>query len=44
MPFAPMWTKILLSLIIPDVARLSNAYVESYFNVVKKKILQGEVN
>jgi len=33
-----------LSLVISDVARLSNAYVESYFNVVKKEILQGEVN
>jgi len=44
MPFAPMWTSILLSSVIPGVARLSNAYVESYFNIVKKEILQGEVN
>jgi len=46
MPFAPMWTSILLSFspVISDVARLSNAYVESYFNIVKKEILQGEVN
>ena len=44
MAFAPMWTSILLSSIIPDVSRLSNVYVESYFNIVKKEILQGEVN
>jgi len=44
MPFAPMWTSILLSLVKPNIARLSNAYVESYFNIVKKEILQGEVN
>jgi hypothetical protein len=37
MPFASMWTSILLSSITPDVSRLSNAYVESYFNIVKKK-------
>ncbi|EFN77632.1 120.7 kDa protein in NOF-FB transposable element, partial [Harpegnathos saltator] len=44
MPFVPMWSSILLSQIVPNVARLSNAYVESYFNVVKKDILQGQVN
>lgn len=44
MPFVPMWTSILLSLVTPNIARLSNAYVESYFNIVKREILQGEVN
>lgn len=43
-PFAPMWTSILLSLVTPNIARLSNAYVERYFNIVKTEILQGEVN
>lgn len=44
MPFVPMWSSILLSQIVSNVARLSNAYVESYFNVVKNGILQKDVN
>lgn len=36
MPFAPMWSALLLQLVTPGTIRLSNANVESFFNIVKK--------
>lgn len=44
MPFVPMWSALLLKQVSPDIIRLSNANVESYFNIVKKYVLNGEVN
>lgn len=45
MPFVPMWSALLLKMVTPDTLRLSNAAtVESYFNIIKKYVLNGEVN
>lgn len=44
MPFAPMWSALLLKLVTPDTIRLSNANIEGFLNIVKKYILNGEVN
>lgn len=44
MPFVPMWSALLLKHVVPDRARLSNANVECYFNLVKRDVLEGKVN
>lgn len=44
MPFVPMWSALLLKIVTPNIFRLSNANIEGYFNIVKKYVLNGEVN
>jgi len=44
MPFAPMWTAVLLKLVTSGISRISNANVESFFNIVKHNILNSETN
>lgn len=44
MPFLPIWSCVLFPLLDLDISRLSNAYAESYFNVIKKYLLVNQKN
>ncbi|KAK0169338.1 hypothetical protein PV327_011640, partial [Microctonus hyperodae] len=44
MPFAPMWSALLLKVVAPTVNRLNNANIEGYFNIMKKYVLNNEGN
>ena len=44
MPFACVWSGILISRKFPEISRISNAYAESHFNVVKHEVLKHEKN
>ncbi|XP_048512535.1 uncharacterized protein LOC125501306 [Athalia rosae] len=43
-PYAPLWTSMMLDLVDENISRLSNAYVESYNNVIKHQVLNHEKN
>ena len=42
MPFATMWTAILISNKHPDISHLHNQHVEAHFHVTKHTVLDGK--
>ena len=44
MPFVIMTTAILFADLLPEVSRLSNAYVEAHFKTIKDTVLRNETH